>query len=1023
MRLLSTISSAIWLLLSSPLFGQQYPGYLFRHIGQTDGLLTSGITSITQDKRGFIWIGTLNGLQRYDGTRFLNYREQLKAANRNIAAVLAWYNATDNNLMLRIDKQLKKLDLSTGAVSEFDTLDIQRDLAVKTAVYLDSGGRQWQMAGHCLYRYDGGRPLPYLSTFSDQVARDEQRHQTWVATLNGLLLFDDRSGRMYSRSSDAFAANSYSAGYPLVRMPWLVPLKNIRMDSRNNLWISTWSRQFFRYDMRTQQLSAYSLDSIVRLEGEMGHTPVSMEVNAIFEDDHHVVWLGTTGAGLLRYDAGTGQFQSFPGADNDRGIQFNNEIGCLFQDREGNIWLGSDKGISIFNPYQRSIRMIAAGSPDKNNFLRKEINGVVQTASGNVLIGTWGNGLTQADREGRLKQTTFFNGPNEANLVWSLIRASDGKIWIGCQHGYLHVGDAEGNNWVNSWPDAMQGSTIRCMQIDHQGNLLFGLHNGLVTVWNKREQTFFPDIGDTGREALSPVHAIFIDRAGHYWIGTENGLKEFDAATHRYKGVYFPPDSAGFCLGIEEWNDSLLMVGLMNHGLKWFNRRTGTFSAEGIPDELAGSTVHAIRVDRERNVWVTTDYQLYEFQPFHGPAVSYNLRPMAFNSAFESSGLYPMADGSLMTATQTELLNFFPDSLNHLGRSTLAPMITGVRLFGQPLVLDSAERKNSVLDLTYRQNFLTLEFSVFLFMPVRETHLFYRIPEINKNWTLADATHTASYSDLPPGRYSFEVRAEDGVSEGRVETLQIAIAPPFWQTWWFRAALVVALAGAVALVMRRRVATVRTQEAFKQQIAEAEMMALRAQMNPHFIFNCINSIDAMIQSNDKYHATMYLNKFARLIRGILDSSKQKTVPISQDIETLRLYIELEQFRHDDKFTYEIHADPAVLQEDYRVPPLVIQPYVENAILHGIRHRKDGGGKLSISIGVADGHLLYHIEDNGVGMQSAARQPAGRHSYGIQMSNDRVRLFNGENKASVDITYQEDGGQPTGTQVRVILKIV
>src|SRR6202000_993612 len=112
--------------LSSPIYGQQYPGYLFRHIGQADGLLTSGITSITQDERGFIWIGTLNGLQRYDGTRFLNYREQLMAKNKSIVPVLAWYNATDNNLILRVGAELKKLDLSTGTVRVFDSADIRR---------------------------------------------------------------------------------------------------------------------------------------------------------------------------------------------------------------------------------------------------------------------------------------------------------------------------------------------------------------------------------------------------------------------------------------------------------------------------------------------------------------------------------------------------------------------------------------------------------------------------------------------------------------------------------------------------------------------------------------------------------------------------------------------------------------------------------------------------------------------------------------------------------------------------------
>ncbi len=1016
MRSFLTILTSFCLLPFCGAYGQQYPGYLFRHIGQADGLLTSGITSITQDERGFIWIGTLNGLQRFDGTRFLNYREQLKPANKSAATVLAWYSAPDHHLVLRINDQLEKLDVLTGAISTFDTADVRRDLAEKNTVYTDSGGREWRQAAHFLYRQEGGRSLPYLYTHSDQIARDEQKHQTWVATWEGLLLFDDRSGRMYTRNFNPL----HDA---LLRMPGLVPLKNIRMDSRNNLWISTWNRSFCRYDTRSQEMSVYSLDSIVRLQGRLDHTPADMEVNTIFEDDHHVVWLGTTGAGLLRYDAGTGQFQSFPAADNDRGIQFNNEIGCLFQDREGNIWLGSDKGISIFNPYQRYIRMIAADPPDRTGLVRKEINAMVETRAGKILIGTWGNGLTRAGGDGKLEKTIFFPGASEGNLIWSLLRATNDKIWVGCQHGYLHVGDADGTQWVTSRPDAMQGSTIRIIQNDSQDNLYFGLHNGRVTTWNKREETFYADSTDTARGELTPVHAIFIDHRSRCWVSTENGLREFDPVAHRYLGVYLPADGGGYCQGIGEWNDSLLMVGLVNHGMKWFNRRTKVFSSEGIPEELAGVTVHAIRVDAAGNVWASTDYQLYRFRPFHGPPVSYNLRPMAFNSAFLFNSFYSMADGSWMTATQTELLNFFPNSLNRLRGDTLAPMTTGMKLFGKAFATDSARGNDGVVNLTYKQNFFTFEFSVFRFMPVRETHLFYRIPEIDRNWTLADATNTASYTDLPPGHYNFEVRAEDGVSEGRVATLQIAITPPFWQTWWFRAAVVMVLAGAVYLLMRRRVAAVRTQEVLKQQIAEAEMMALRAQMNPHFIFNCINSIDAMIQSNDKYHATVYLNKFARLIRDVLDSSKEQTVPISRDIETLRLYIELEQFRHDDKFKYEILAEPGVLQEDYRVPPLVIQPYVENSILHGIRHRKDSGGKLSISIGVCDGHLLYHIEDNGVGKRGTVVKPVGWHSYGIEMSNDRVRLFNGEDKASVDITYLEKDGEPTGTRVCVTLKII
>jgi len=206
----------------------------------------------------------------------------------------------------------------------------------------------------------------------------------------------------------------------------------------------------------------------------------------------------------------------------------------------------------------------------------------------------------------------------------------------------------------------------------------------------------------------------------------------------------------------------------------------------------------------------------------------------------------------------------------------------------------------------------------------------------------------------------------------------------------------------------------------KQQIANTEMMALRAQMNPHFIFNCINSIDALIQSNDKYLATMYLNKFARLIRNILDSSRQNTIPLTRDLETLQLYIDLEQFRNEDKFTSEICVDEQLLEEDCRIPPLIIQPYVENAILHGLRPRQDRAGRLSIRICREGEYLIYRIEDNGVG-RDATVQTSSHRSYGMKISGDRVNLFNKQEDIPVIVTDLYQDGLPVGTCVEVALK--
>lgn len=213
-------------------------------------------------------------------------------------------------------------------------------------------------------------------------------------------------------------------------------------------------------------------------------------------------------------------------------------------------------------------------------------------------------------------------------------------------------------------------------------------------------------------------------------------------------------------------------------------------------------------------------------------------------------------------------------------------------------------------------------------------------------------------------------------------------------------------------------------ERIEYQKQESEMAALKAQMNPHFIFNCINSIDALIQSNDKYNATLYLNKFAKLIRSILDSSKQNMVSFSKDIETLKLYIELEQLRNENKFTSQLDIDEELMNSDCKVPPLIIQPFVENAIIHGLRNKEGNDGRLIIAISKTDQHIIYSVTDNGIGRQSSQKINAGKEkSYGIQMSYDRIKLFNKEDQSSVTINDLYDNEKIAGTRVIVNLKMV
>ena len=231
------------------------------------------------------------------------------------------------------------------------------------------------------------------------------------------------------------------------------------------------------------------------------------------------------------------------------------------------------------------------------------------------------------------------------------------------------------------------------------------------------------------------------------------------------------------------------------------------------------------------------------------------------------------------------------------------------------------------------------------------------------------------------------------------------------------------------LILKRKNEKLRNdqeQSLLKRKALELEMQALRAQMNPHFIFNCLSAIDSLIQTNQGDKATNCLSRFARLIRGVLDGSKNNLVPFEKDYETMKLYLEMEQFRCNDKFTYDLQADEELLQGDYKVPPLIIQPFIENAIHHGLLNKQNGNRQIKVRAQLSDEHIVYAITDNGVGRKKAGvlkqMNKPDRQSYGIDITKERIQLHN-KNEVAKDlvITDLEEGGISLGTKAVIRIK--
>lgn len=258
------------------------------------------------------------------------------------------------------------------------------------------------------------------------------------------------------------------------------------------------------------------------------------------------------------------------------------------------------------------------------------------------------------------------------------------------------------------------------------------------------------------------------------------------------------------------------------------------------------------------------------------------------------------------------------------------------------------------------------------------------------------------------------------------------ISTPWWKTWWFRLLVLAGIAGSILGSYQYRVSQIRKEERlrseYEKRLTNVELSALRAQMNPHFIFNCLNSIDHYIIKNETRKASEYLNSFSRLIRLILQNSRSNYVNLRDELEALKLYMEMESLRFNHRFDYRVQVEKDLALDGIEIPPMLIQPYVENAIWHGLMH-KEGKGKVELILSKNNGYLQCIIEDNGIGRAKAAtlksKNSTRKKSMGMGITKDRMNLINNlyntdTNVKIIDLVDSE--GLGCGTRIELTIPI-
>ena len=394
----------------------------------------------------------------------------------------------------------------------------------------------------------------------------------------------------------------------------------------------------------------------------------------------------------------------------------------------------------------------------------------------------------------------------------------------------------------------------------------------------------------------------------------------------------------------------------------------------------------------------------------------------------------PLSSGKLAIGKRKQIVVFDPE-VSEVKREIPRPYISSFKIFDHDRHLNTDITDLDSIYLKPNENFFTFGLSALGFTLPHKTKFKYKLEGFDAEWREGTELKSAAYTNVPGGNYKFlfQVYDEDHSFSPVTSTTHLFISTIWWKTIWFQALTGILMIVLTYFIYRYRILQVRKEEQLKsryeKKLANVEMSALRAQMNPHFIFNSLNSIEYYIINNEPEKASDYLNRFSRLIRLILQNSKSARVPLRDDLEALKLYIEMEAMRFDNLFDYEVKIESGISMEEIQIPPMLIQPYVENAIWHGLMQKKDGKGKIDLTIRRVNGQLNCYIKDNGIGRKAAdnlkSKSATERKSYGMKITSDRLQLLNnlvGANAAVEVIDLHNAKGHPSGTEVKLTIPI-
>ncbi|MFT6502979.1 MAG: ligand-binding sensor domain-containing protein/two-component sensor histidine kinase [Crocinitomicaceae bacterium] len=519
-------------------------------------------------------------------------------------------------------------------------------------------------------------------------------------------------------------------------------------------------------------------------------------------------------------------------------------------------------------------------------------------------------------------------------------------------------------------------------------------------------------------------HTCLFKNGNEIWAGTNNGVR-----VYKNKKISLPFSSNKYLssaiTSMERLDESHFLVGTKSFGILVI-KNNAVVDIINKKYGLIGNLVRTIHVDEDGIIWAGTNKGISRI-------VYAGKRDHVIHNITQKHGLSSIEIIDLCSF-QNKLYVLTRKGVSRFDKTKLRTNTISPNVYITSIKVNSIEQ-NLLKSLAFEhgQNYIQFNFESLNYRNAGEVEYQYRLLGVHSNW-ISTKSRSILYPSLDPNDYSFQVRAknEDGVWSAP-ESMAFSISPPFWCTWWFISLEVFFSLLVAYMIFMFRLKQLKFKNENKRKIAEAdkraieqELTALRAQMNPHFIFNSLSAIRNAINNLDKSVASNYTVNFGQLIRMVLESSKNQTIEVNTEIEMLNLYLGLEAMRFSDKFSYSIINDPSIDADSFHIPTMVIQPFVENAILHGLVPKESDNLTLDIVFSLKnETELLCTIKDNGVGRIASQKinevKNLNKKSMGMQITTERLNLYYKDKRKLKMYTItdlHDENGVPSGTQVEI-----